>query len=542
MNHNLIFSFLFLFAVGVVSCKKQGAELTPVTPPEIKDTVTVLKDAASFPFGLAVDYTPFLNDPLYRSIVIREANTTTFGYHMKHGAIVNNDGSFNYTATDNLFNAVTAAGLTVFGHTLAWHQNQNGTYLRSLTMNGESTTSNNVLLNGDFEGGSDNNFTNWSVYNANGATFTAGTNPTDVYGGARSLKITNPTSFPGEHWKVQMASELMPTEINELYKVSFWIKSHNAGGIGRLSTQPSPQYQSDFSTSSAWAEITWTFTAKDAQTRILFDMGSVANTYFIDNVTVKKVVAGIPPDAVKVTAAVDSALSRFIRNTVTRYAGKVKAWDVVNEPVADGASGLRTSANTQVDPNATDYFFWSEYLGRNYALKAFQYAKAADPAALLFINDYNLEYNRVKLDSLLGYVSELRGKGAPIDGIGTQMHISTATSLSGIDQMFQKLAATGLKIRVSELDIRINPTDNPNFIADPNTLALQASMYKYVVESYLKYVPAAQRHGITVWGVSDKDSWIVNYMNKKDNPLLFDYNYQKKPAYFSLLKALEKSK
>jgi endo-1,4-beta-xylanase len=168
-------------------------------------------------------------------------------------------------------------------------------------------------------------------------------------------------------------------------------------------------------------------------------------------------------------------------------------------------------------------------------LKAFQYAKAADANALLFINDYNLESNAAKLDSLIGYVNELKTKGAKIDGIGTQMHISINTSTTAIDNMFKKLAATGLKVRVSELDVRVNPNDDAGFSASASALNAQANMYKYVVNSFMLNVPVAQRHGFTVWGVADNDSWIITSQKKTDAPLLFDNNYGKKAAYYSLL-------
>jgi endo-1,4-beta-xylanase len=138
-------------------------------------------------------------------------------------------------------------------------------------------------------------------------------------------------------------------------------------------------------------------------------------------------------------------------------------------------------------------------------------------------------------------VNQLKAKGAKIDGIGTQMHIGINTSYAGIDNAFKKLAATGLKVRISELDVRANPTDKPNFNAaiNPNALSYQAVMYNYVIKSYLENVPAAQRHGITFWGVSDEDSWIVNVLDKIDVPLLFDVDYNKKPAYAGVLQALK---
>ena len=86
----------------------------------------------------------------------------------------------------------------------------------------------------------------------------------------------------------------------------------------------------------------------------------------------------------------------------------------------------------------------------------------------------------------MNFIQELKAKGAKVDGVGTQMHISIATPKSNIDNMFQKLAATGLKVRVSELDIRINPSDIAGFTATAALLNTQAEMYKYVVQSYVK--------------------------------------------------------
>lgn len=538
-----LFCAFTVTAFFISSCKKNNdttgtTQPPPTNPPPVSDTSGTLKDAADFDIGIAVDYSPFMNNSAYLAVVAREADNVTFGYNMKNGAIVKDDGSFDFTNADAMLNVATSAGLKVYGHTLVWHENQNATYLNSLVAGAPDSSAPNIIVNGGFEINSGGTFSNWSVYNTNGATFSVGNGASEVHGGSASLKIVNPNNFTTEQWKVQIASDLFNTTVNTSYKVSFWIKSLSDTGSGRLSTQPTAQYQSDFATTSGWKQITWTFQAKDAQTRILFDMGGVADTYFIDDVTVVDATPVAPPDGSKVAMAIDSALSRFIRATVTHYAGKVKAWDVVNESMADGASGLRTSANTPASI-ATDRFFWSDYLGRDYALKAFQYAKAADPNALLFINDYNLEYNSAKLDSLINYVAELKGKGAQIDGIGTQMHISINTSKSGIDNMFQKLVATGLKIRVSELDVRINPDNTAGFTPTSTLFATQADMYKYVVQSFLKYVPAPQRFGITVWGVNDGDSWIITSQKQADNPLLFDDNFRKKPAFYSFLLGLK---
>src|SRR5690606_28914938 len=99
-----------------------------------------------------------------------------------------------------------------------------------------------------------------------------------------------------------------------------------------------------------------------------------------------------------VIESLDAAMNEWITGMVTKYKDVVSAWDVVNEPMADGNSGMRTSA-TNDKVSEGDLFYWQDYLGRDYAVKAFEYAQAADPDAVLFINDCNLEDNPAKLDS-----------------------------------------------------------------------------------------------------------------------------------------------
>lgn len=515
-------------AVGVTACRKNngfGAKEVVID----YDTVTPLKDAADFPIGVAISYTPTLNDAKYKETIKRDFDAVTFDYHMKHGAIQQDNGTLDFSRADAMLNAMN--GVEVFGHTLGWHQNQNAGFLKNYA--GLLGMSAEFLTNPGFESG----LSTWSIWNtgnpAGTSTITEGSGAAEVRSGSGSMKVVNPTGYPGNQWRVQVASPLVPTTVGTQYIVSYWVKAAAAGGSIRLSTQDqsngNAQYQGDQGTSTSWQQIIWTITANSTQTRFLFDMGEAANTYYIDDVSFKAIVP--PPTGPQITTKVDEALGIYISAVLNRYKGKVKAWDVVNEAFADDGS-IRNNSNT---PQANDVFVWSHYMGRDYVLKAFNYAKAADPAATLYINDYGLETNAAKLDALIALVTEIRGKGAKVDGIGTQMHISVATPYSGIDQMFQKLAATGLLVRVSELDVKTNATAAGPQSAE--SLAQQAVMYKYVVSSYLRNVPEAQRGGITVWGLSDNYSWLYN--NNVEHPLLYDNNYNRKPAYTAFLQALK---
>jgi endo-1,4-beta-xylanase len=556
-NKPLFLGLLALASCGLfIACKKQDINI--LNTGNFKNTDGTLQAASDFPIGFGADYQPMKGNADYLNTMKTEGSSVTFAYEMKHGAIVKDDGSYDYSNADDQLNIATSAGLQVYGHTLVWHQNQNATYLNGLVGGGgNSGGEQNLISNGDFEtwgstaaGGwlSGTAATGWAVYNFSGiGSFSQGSGA-NAHGGSYSLAANVTDAANQSNYKLQIASPSFSVTAGQTYTVKFWIKASVAGcnwqGEGR---SPSPSttvsYTGNQSTPTSWSPETFTFTPDaTGSTVITFDLASSPlSTTYIDDLTITEGAPVVPPTGQELQDVVDSAMGQFIRNTMTHFAGKVKAWDVVNEPLADNGS-LRTSHNTTIPSGATDFFFWSDYLGRSYALKAFQYAHAADPDALLFINDYALESNAPKLDSLIAFVNELKSEGAQVDGIGTQMHINLNTSLSGIDAAFQKLAATGLKIRVSELDIRINPTDKSGFSAlppDPVQLGAQAALYQYVVSSYIKNVPAGQRYGITVWGVDDPESWIVVTQKKSDYPLLFDGNFAKKPAYAGFLQGLK---
>jgi endo-1,4-beta-xylanase len=77
------------------------------------------------------------------------------------------------------------------------------------------------------------------------------------------------------------------------------------------------------------------------------------------------------------------------------------------------------------------------------------------------------------------------------------------------------------------------------FVPTQSLLENQAAMYKSVLQSYYRNVPASQRYGVTVWGVSDNYSWYVITQGREEFPLLFDANYRKKPAYAGLWQGLK---
>jgi len=555
-NKNSKSFFLIFFALVVllaVSCKKEAVNNNNTTPPDTAGTkpkvnstdttgtlIASATTAGDFPnIGFAVQYGTMSTNAAYVAVVKREANYVTFGNELKYGSIVQNNGTFNYTTADALYNICANNGLSVFGHNLCWYSQQNATYLNGLisALNVQNGTPVNLMQYGDFEAGSGSTFTGWT--NVVGGTavgsFSAVVDDND--GGSRAMQATVTT--PGANaYDMQSIGTAFTVTPNKAYKVTVSIKSSVAGTV-RLVMQNTAYQQDDLTTTAGWATYTWNLTITESSPILRFNFPA-AGVYVIDNVSVVDPNSGsvTKPTSAQTATVIDTALHQFITTTVTRYKGRIKAWDVVNEPMSDGTGALRDTGNYTIPAaDVTSQFLWSEYLGRNFGLKAFQYAKAADPNALLFINEYNLEYN-YKLDSLISYVKELIGKGAKIDGIGTQMHINLQTTQASIDNELIKLAQTGLMVRISELDVALNTAKTNPFTPIAAMFSAQAALYKYVVQSYLKNVPKAQRFGITVWGLTDNESWI-NTPTSPDYPLLFNQNLTKKPAYYSFLEGLK---
>jgi len=387
----------------------------------------------------------------------------------------------------------------------------------------------NMIANGKFN----TDTTGWSKVNGAANALSLATSA-ESYEGNGAMKVINATDNSGGEWKTQIQANFTSAlTAGKDYTISFMIRSLAPGTV-RCSTTPSAtaKYQGTQTTSSTWKLIEWKITGAATDLGLSFDLGATAGTYFIDNVVVTDGVtsgggAGTPSvtieksDAEKATI-IGGAMTDWISKMVTHYKNDVKAWDVVNEPMKEGGS-LRDGVVTTL---ANDEFYWVKYLGKDYAVTAFKLARQyGNPTDILFINDYNLEASLAKCDGLIDYVKYIESKGATVDGIGTQMHISLTTDKDKIDQMFQKMAASGKLIKISELDVRLG-TATPT----GEQLANQSAMYQYVIDSYRKYIPKAQQYGITIWGISDRKEEHVNWL-PNESPNVWDDNYKRKHSY-----------
>jgi len=226
------------------------------------------------------------------------------------------------------------------------------------------------------------------------------------------------------------------------------------------------------------------------------------------------------------SAAWENLMKSHIETVVAHFKGKVASWDVVNEAIDDNGN-LRNSV-------------WLQHLGPNYIARAFQYAHQADPAALLFYNDFGHEYSTTRRTAILNLVNSLKSQGIPIHGIGLQMHTSSNIADARIAEAITTAAATGLQVHVAELDISMNPSKSATATFTEALAAAQKAKYKALVQTY-KALPAAQRFGITTWNVSDADTWKRSdcSCDNREWPLPFDDTYQKKPAYEGIMEGLQ---
>lgn len=216
-------------------------------------------------------------------------------------------------------------------------------------------------------------------------------------------------------------------------------------------------------------------------------------------------------------------LKTHIQTIVTHYKGRIFAWDVVNEAVNDNGT-MRES-------------LWYKVIGPDYIEQAFRFAREADPDALLFYNDYSAETINTKSNAVYKMVKELKDKGVPIDGVGFQMHIGIAVNErpnpAKLKENMERLAALGLKIHITEMDVKIQ---NGAGTREEN-LKLQGEVYAEVLQTCLNEPSCT---ALLAWGFTDRYTWIPGFTHHDDEPLLFTKNYEAKPAYTSLLETLSK--
>ncbi len=213
--------------------------------------------------------------------------------------------------------------------------------------------------------------------------------------------------------------------------------------------------------------------------------------------------------------ALRSALRAHVRAVVGRYRGRVADWDVVNEVVLDDGA-LRPEP-------------FLDKLGARYIADAFTWAREADPDARLWINEIGAEGIGPKSDRLYALVRSLLADGAPLGGVGFQGHFSEQGVPATFRANLERFAALGLKVAITELDVALKLPE------DDAKRAHQARIYGDAAGA-CRAVPACA--GVTVWGFTDRHSWIAANQPGFGAATLLDGDLRAKPAYTALGRGL----
>ncbi len=207
----------------------------------------------------------------------------------------------------------------------------------------------------------------------------------------------------------------------------------------------------------------------------------------------------------------------YIYNVAEHFKGRCYSWDVVNEAI-DNITDTSTVSGILRDAP------WRKAIGDDYIEYAFKYAAEADPNALLYYNDYNLD-EAAKADAVVTLVKDLQSKGIKIDGVGMQGHYSVNTSIKAVENSLKKFSELGVKISISELDVSCLQA---GAVPTEAEYIKQAQKYAELFRLFKKYSDIIDR--VTLWGIDDGTSWRAS-----DYPCVFDLNYQPKEAYYAVL-------
>ncbi len=510
-----------------------------------------------FKLGVAVSVSDYLNKTKVYELAKSNFNEMTAGNAMKQASVLRRDGSMDFTQVKKFIDLADQSGMTVYGHTLAWHSQQSKDYLNDLIRGKKvevpSGTGTDVILEEDFNDGN-NPFIGWG----NSST-------REVKNGV--LVVSNPSVV--QNWEAQFAYDVSEPFVNgQEYTLKFKIKGSSAGSLA-AGFQITDGYKSagEFPTvqfGKDWKEVEIDCVCSaDGGTRLVFSFGAFVGDIYIDDFRFMASGVGYtyePMTPEEKKAVLTDAMDRWIKGMMEATAEKVSAWDAVNESVSgsdrngDGFYELESGKW-----GSSDNFYWQDYLGSedyvriviDRARKYYAEFGGTEPLRL-FINDYNLESdwddNR-KLKSLIHWIEVWESDGVTkIDGIGTQMHVSyyenPAIQKSKEEHyvnMLQLMAATGKLVKISELDmgyVDMNGNAVPTANMTDKRHRAMADYYKFIVRKYFEIIPVEQQYGITQWCMQDASGELGTGWRGGEPVGLWDASFNRKYAYAGFAEGL----
>ena len=506
----------------------------------------------NFKLGIATEN---LNNSLVKNLISKNASETVAGNAMKMASCVDGNGNMNFNNVKTFVNTATNAGVSVYGHTLAWHSQQPKGWLLKLMAdkpdpNGEATYG--VLASKNF---TTDKTVGWKA-NESDYGFSI------KFDATNGLKVTTTKSYSWEVQFVPMGDIVL--EKGKSYKMTMTVKGSKSGKLdGRLGDWGGgANFTINFT--NEWKDVEATVKPTMDSNFILLHVPNYIGDVYIKSIKFEgNKQPTIPQTQQEKHDTLVYAMDKWIKAMMEACGGKVKAWDLVNEAISgDGNDGQGNYELQHSDGYKSgtwdvggDAFYWQDYMGDlEYVRQACRLARKYGPEDVkLFINDYNLESDwddNKKVKSLVGWIKKWEADGVTkIDGIGTQMHISCYENTNiqnnikkHITQMFQIIAKSGKLCRVSELDMgyvrgsnRWGSSLKTNQLTEAEHKKM-ADFYEWIIQEYFRIIPAAQQWGICQWCATDAPSgggW------RGGEPVgIWDSNYYRKHVYAGFVRGL----
>ena len=522
----------------------------------------------NFKLGSGTTVSDYLSNSTFKSMIDKNFSETVAGNAMKMSSCVDGNGNMNFETVKKYVKSATEAGLSVYGHTLAWHSQQPKAWLLKLIADKPDPSSEatyQVVASKDFTKEQSVGWTSDKTQFGYTITFDS----TD------GMKI-HTTKKCDNSWDVQfLAMENIPVEINKTYKMTMTVKGSADGKLhSKLGDWNNGEYP-DIAFTTEWKDVEVEYKGVVEGSFFMLQCGDFVGDIFVKNIKFEGYKGKtIPRTKDEMHDALVDAMDKWIKGMMEACDGKVKGWDLVNEAIAGGGDDGQgnyalqhsTAYNPSGNPDATwdvggDNFYWQDYLGDlDYIRQACRLARKYGPEDVkLFINDYNLEgvwdittkdgiSASKKVWSMVNWIKKWEADGVTkIDGIGTQMHISYYENSGSqenlkkaITGMFQVMANSGKLCRVSEMDMGYVPNGQTNGIKTSQLTEDQhkkmADFYEWIIKEYLRIIPAAQQWGICQWcptDAPDYSGW------RGGEPVgIWDLDYYRKHVYAGFVRGL----
>ena len=516
----------------------------------------------NFKLGAGTTVNDYLNNNLVKNLINNNFTETVAGNAMKMASCVDGNGNMNFTTVKKYVDAATKAGLNVYGHTLAWHSQQpKGWLLRLLADKPDPDAGEEewtLIASKDFR-------TSQNVgWHSDETTYGYSLK----YDATNGLNVHCTKKNPNS-WDVQfVAMDNILTQHGKSYKMTITVRGTKAGKLhsklGDWGTGWSTDVCPDIPFTEEWKDVEINYVPVLDSNFLLLQCGDFDGDVYIKNIKFEGYTAKtVPLTQEERHDTLVWAMDKWIKGMMEACDGKVKAWDLVNEAI--GGSGNDGQGNYLLQHSegyekgtwdvGGDAFYWQDYMGDlEYVRQACRLARKYGPEDIvLFINDYNLESdwdNNKKVKSLINWIKKWESDGVTrIDGIGTQMHIScfeNATIQKGIKEhitkMFELMAASGKRVRISEMDMGYVRGSN-RWGSSVKTSQLteaehkkMAEFYEWIIKEYLRIVPPEQQWGICQWCTNDSPD---NSGWRAGEPVgIWDRNYYRKHVYAGFVRGL----